>query len=75
MIRAAADRAVAGGVGARTPCSSLPARPTQDYKVAYALSDVRDAAQRAYAKGATESEINNACNLGRRKSILPESTP
>ena len=67
MLRADADKAVSGGVGSRRPCSCLPADPSTDHRVAYALSDVRDAAARAYSEGATTAEVEAACESGRMR--------
>lgn len=65
LLQADADRAVADGVGYRRPCACLPARPTTDNQVAYALYDVKMAARRAFEMGATEGEIASACESGR----------
>lgn len=65
LLQEDADRAIAGGEGSRRPCSCLPARPSRDHRVAFALGDVRDAARHAYEEGATDSEIERACALGR----------
>ena len=69
MLRADADAAVAGGVGSRRPCSCLPANPTQDHRVAYALESLRHAARGAFEEGATESEVESVC-LAARWSAL-----
>lgn len=66
LIRADADAAVSGGVGARRPVHAMPANPTEDHRVAFALGDVRDAVCAAYDAGATESEIERACLIGRK---------
>lgn len=65
LIRADADFAVAGGVGNRRPCPGMPASPTSDHRVAYALYAVKTAAAGAFALGATDSEIEAACDSGR----------
>lgn len=62
-IRAEADRAVEGGVGHRRPCNCMPADPSADHKVAFELGDVRSAARRAKAAGATWSEIAAAADV------------
>ena len=66
MLRADADRAIAGGIGNRRPCPCLPANPSPDHEVAYALYDLREAAKHAHAAGATESEVEATCASGRR---------
>lgn len=67
LIRADADAAVSGGIGNRRPCSAMPFPPTDDHRVAYALGDVRTAVRGALELGATESEIELACLLARRR--------
>ena len=62
-IDAEVARAIAGGVGRRLPCNCMPANPTADHQVAFELGDVRSAARRANAAGATWSEIAAAADV------------
>lgn len=57
-IQRDADRAVAGA--RRKPCNGLPANPSNDHRVAFALGDVRRAAENAARLGATDEELEDA---------------
>lgn len=57
ILRADADRAAAGGPGHRRPCNSMPADPTDDHRVCFALADVESAVRGAVSLGATEDEL------------------
>lgn len=54
-IAAEAARATEGGF--RRPMNCLPANPSVDHQVAYALGDVADAVRRAVDLGATQDEM------------------
>ena len=71
LLRADADRAMSGGIGYRRAVPCLPADPSPDHEVAYALHDVREAAARAYAAGATQGEVEATCEAGKQRAGDP----
>ena len=71
-IRNDADQAVAGGRGFRRPCAGLPAGPTEDHRVAFALHDVVMAIRGARDEGATREEVERVvCSLYGVPKVAP----